>query len=144
LASDTFPTNWRRLRNCYGFLSCAFVKREDPVTLTSEPISSWTDFSPTQILPPGRVPHVRLRVRGPKKTGEAFECFYVIDHQSRVRFRKSNRNISSSAHVRWGERGAPVQGEGSVLGEKIRPGKKAVEGGELRPGKDFVQRGGLS
>ena len=55
------------------------------------------------------MPHVRLSVRGPNKTGEALECFYFIDHQIRAASRKSNRKISFSAHVRSGERGAPVQ-----------------------------------
>jgi hypothetical protein len=41
----------------------------------------------------GRVPHVRLSVRGPNKTGEAHHSFL------RNQTAKSNRNISFSAHV---------------------------------------------
>ena len=49
------------------------------------------------------MPHVRLSVRGPNKTGEAPR--QLLARQSA----KSNRNISFLAHVRFGERGAPVQ-----------------------------------
>jgi hypothetical protein len=35
------------------------------------------------------VPHVRLSVRGPKTTGEALECFHVIDHESRAGLQKA-------------------------------------------------------
>ncbi len=54
----------------------------------------------------GRVPHVRPSVRGPKMT--CFKCFH-----SRRRLGRSFKAFvglrpSYSAHVRWGEHGAPV------------------------------------
>jgi hypothetical protein len=49
------------------------------------------------------VPQVRQSVPGPNKTGEAHHSFLLINPL------KAIETYHFSAHVRWGERGAPVQ-----------------------------------
>jgi len=56
----------------------------------------------------GRVPQVRQSVPGLKKTGEAHNSFHSVASKSRAGARKSIRNISFSAQVRFGEPGFPV------------------------------------
>jgi hypothetical protein len=54
------------------------------------------------------VPQVRQRVPGLKRTGEAHNSFHSVASKSRAGARKSIRNISFSAQVRFGEPGFPV------------------------------------
>ena len=95
--------------------SCAITKR-DRIAEQQETIGGFSArVDPAcQTHPPGRVPHVRNSVHGPKKTGAALQRSCCAGKRRVAESAIFLRRVKAlekpiSAHVRFGERGAPVQ-----------------------------------